>query len=217
MMNIEEENKIKNRHNSIEISVNYYKDDDPTEDVKCGGESSIQPSAKKNLKLRRETYDEYLETLINRNNNPRKDQWIYNIINGTAEQNSIIYRDKTCLLIPNYKWNNEINKLHIIAIPTDITLRSIRSLRAKHIVLLEHIKSVIFKTIKMKYDLGEENVNCFFHYEPSVYHLHIHVTNLMDNDARSSVEYSHDLNTVIYNLSIKSDYYVDALLNVRYC
>jgi hypothetical protein len=55
----------------------------------------------------------------------------------------------------------------------------------------------------------------FFHYELSTYHLHIHFVNTANNDARSSVEYSHELNNVIFNLSIYSQYYKVALLNIR--
>ena len=38
---------------------------------------------------------------------------------------------------------------------------------------------------------------------------------ISNTDANSSVEYSHDLNTVITNLKIKSDYYQSVMLNKR--
>ena len=54
----------------------------------------------------------------------------------------------------------------------------------------------------------------FFHYDPSTYQLHIHFANIAENNG-SSVEYSHDLDIVIFNLSLDSDYYKKVLLNVR--
>ena len=69
--------------------------------------------------------------------------------------------------------------------------------------------------IKQKYKIDEDYIKMFFHYEPSTYHLHIHFINVAHHDARSSVEYSHELHNVMFNLSICSDYYKRATLNTR--
>ena len=160
----------------------------------------------------KETFESYLIRLENRN--PKKDIWIYNIINGVTEQDSILYRDKLCIVIPTYTWDsNDTSKLHILCLPTDTRLRTIRSLTSEHIPLLEHMKRETIQTIKNKYDLDESNLKMFFHYEPSTYHLHIHFVNIANDKVRSSVEYSHELNSVLFNLSICSDYYRIAMLN----
>ena len=165
-------------------------------------------------KLVRETYEEYLTSLQKRD--PNKDKWIYNIVDGTSEQEQVLYRDETCIVIPTYMWDSvNIDKLHILCLPTDVTLRSIRSLTAEHIELLEHMKKVTLETIKNKYGLDECYLKMFFHYEPSTYHLHIHFVNTAYQDASSSVEYSHELNNVIFNLSLYSQYYKVAILNRR--
>jgi m7GpppX diphosphatase len=165
-------------------------------------------------KIIRETYEEYLKSLQKRD--PNKDKWIYNIIDGSSEQEQILHRDETCIVIPTYMWDStNIDKLHILCLPTDISLRSIRSLTAEHIPLLEHMKKVTLETIKNKYGVDECYLKMFFHYEPSTYHLHIHFVNTSNYDARTSVEYSHELNNVIFNLSIYSQYYKVALLNIR--
>ena len=138
------------------------------------------------------------------------------IIDGISEQDSILYRDNQCIIIPTYMWDcKTIDKLHLICLPTDTNLRSIRSLDSSHIPLLEHMKNVTLDVIKNRYNIDEYYIKMFFHYEPSTYHLHIHFVNLANNDARSSVEYSHELNNVIFNLSICSDYYKKAILNKR--
>ena len=165
-------------------------------------------------KLVRETYEEYVISLNKRD--PNKDKWIYNIVDGTSEQEQVLYRDEACIVIPTYMWDTvNIDKLHILCLPTDITLRSIRSLTAEHIELLEHMKKVTLETIKNKYGLDEGYLKMFFHYEPSTYHLHIHFVNTAHYDARSSVEYSHELNNVMFNLSLYSQYYKVAILNRR--
>ena len=165
-------------------------------------------------KLKKESYQEYLKMLEKRD--PNKDKWIYNIIDGSAEQDKILYKDDLCIIIPTYIWDTvNIDKLHILCLPTDTSLRSIRSLTVEHIPLLEHMKNVTLETIKNKYGLEECYLKIFFHYDPSTYHLHIHFVNTAHYDARSSVEYSHELNNVMFNLSIYSQYYKVAILNTR--
>jgi m7GpppX diphosphatase len=179
--------------------------------IVCNDVSKMKRTEKK---LVRETYEEYLTSLKKRD--PNKDKWIYNIIDGTSVQELILHRDESCIIIPTYMWDSvNIEKLHILCLPTDITLRSIRSLTANHIPLLEHMKKVTLETIKAKYGLDECYLKIFFHYEPSTYHLHIHFINTAHYEARSSVEYSHELNNIIFNLSLYSQYYKVAILNKR--
>jgi len=165
-------------------------------------------------KLVQEDHETYLQTLENRD--PKKDQWIYNIIDGISEQESILYRDEKCIVFINYFWDGkDTDKLQLLCMPTDINLRSIRSLDASHLPLLEHMKTVTLDVIREKYGLEEGDIKMYFHYEPSTYHLHIHFVNTVSNHLHSSVEYSHELNSVMFNLKIMSDYYKIVLLNIR--
>ena len=165
-------------------------------------------------KLVQEDYDTYLQTLEKRDT--KKDVWIYNIIYGISEQEAILYRDDKCIVFINYFWDGkDIDKLQMLCMPIDRNLRSIRSLDACHISLLEHMKSVTLQVIREKYGLEEEYIRMYFHYEPSTYHLHIHFVNTASNQVHSSVEYSHELNSVIFNLKMKTDYYKIIKLNIR--
>ena len=165
-------------------------------------------------KLVQEDYETYLQTLEKRD--AKKDIWIYNIIDGISEQESILYRDEKCIVFINYFWDGkDIDKLQLLCMPIDRNLRSIRSLDESHISLLEHMKQVTLQAIREKYGLEEEYIRMYFHYEPSTYHLHIHFVNTISNHLHSSVEYSHELNSVIFNLKMKSDYYKIIKLNIR--
>lgn len=165
-------------------------------------------------KLAREDYETYLQTLEKRD--PKKDVWIYNIIDGISEQESILYRDDKCIVFMNYFWDGkDVDKMQLLCMPTDKSLRCIRSLDGTHLHLLEYMKYTTLKVIQDKYGLSEENVRMYFHYEPSTYHLHIHFVNIASNEGHSSVEYSHELNSVIFNLSIMPYYYKVATLNIR--
>ncbi|MFY7729927.1 MAG: hypothetical protein ACOVRN_10445 [Flavobacterium sp.] len=179
--------------------------------VVCKDASNVKRFEKKVV---RETFDEYTQAISQR---PiQTDAWIYNIIHGVAEQASVLYRDDQCVVIPTYMWDGtNIDKLHILCLPTNITLRCIRSLTAEHIPLLEHMRRVTCDRIRDQYGVDETGLKIFFHYEPSTYHLHIHFINVAHRDACSSVEYSHDLYAVLFNLSICSDYYQRAILHKR--
>jgi m7GpppX diphosphatase len=165
-------------------------------------------------RLVQEDYETYLQTLEKRD--IKKDIWIYNIIDGISEQEYILYRDDKCIVFINYFWDGkDIDKLQLLCMPIDRNLRSIRSLDASHISLLEHMKIVTLQVIREKYGLEEEYIKMYFHYEPSTYHLHIHFVNIASNQLHSSVEYSHELNNVIFNLKMKTDYYKIIKLNIR--
>lgn len=170
--------------------------------------------ANREKKLARETYAEYTQTIERRD--PAKDAWIYNILDGLAEQDAILRRDALCVVIPNYTWDTtNTDELHVLCLPTDKSLRSIRSLTAEHIPLLEHMSRETARVIRDTYHIDEHHLKMFFHYDPSTYHLHIHFVNIANSHARSSVEYSHELHNVMFNLSICSDYYTRAVLNIR--
>ncbi len=169
-------------------------------------------------KIKKETYQEYLDKIASRD--PAKDQWVYNILDGLSEQNEIIYKDDQCIVIPSYTWasvgeNKDLNKLHILCFPMDKSLRCIRSLNSSHINLLNHMKAKTIETISSIYKLDISDLKMFFHYDPSTYHLHIHFINVEHTETNSSVEYSHDLDSVIFNLELDSDYYKKINLNTR--
>lgn len=179
--------------------------------IVCKDPKKIKKYSKKLVK---ESYEEYLMLLDNRD--PAKDVWIYNILDGVAEQDKILYQDEHFILLPTFTFDGKsVDKMHLLAMPRDKSLRSIRDLRGEeHCDLLRHIKEMSLVAIRNIYGLREENLKMFFHYEPSTYHLHIHFANL-EHMFGSSVEYSHDLDLVIYNLGLSSEYYKHALLNKR--
>ena len=179
--------------------------------IVCHDKTKMANRAKK---LARETYAEYMQTIERRD--PTKDTWIYNILDGAAEQDAILHRDAQCIVIPTYTWDTtNADELHVLCLPTDKSLRSIRSLTAEQIPLLEHMKRETTRVIRDTYHIDEHHLKMFFHYDPSTYHLHIHFVNMANSQAGSSVEYSHELHNVIFNLSICSDYYTRAVLNIR--
>lgn len=155
-----------------------------------------------------ETYPEYKEIIIKRNWS--KEQWVYNILDGIAEQDKILYQDAHIVIAPNYTWNtdsNNLNKMYLLVFPMCKELHSLRDLNSSHIELLTHIKNKTLDLIKDKYGFDSNIIKMFVHYAPTTYHLHVHFVLVSNTDVNSSVEYSHDLDSIINILKVKSDYF----------
>ena len=102
-----------------------------------------------------ETYDDYKQFIQNYDKN--KDKWIYNIIDKISEQENVIFRDDKYIFIPTYTWDKSINNLHILGFPIDKSLRSLRDLTQKDIIMLKEIKKIGLDIIYKNYGLSD---NC---------------------------------------------------------
>jgi diadenosine tetraphosphate (Ap4A) HIT family hydrolase len=175
---------------------------------------SITNDEPRDLNLVHETYEEYKIKMASID--PLNYKWIHNIIDGLAEQESIMFQDDKIIIIPTFTWNQvDQTKFHLLTIPKDKTIRSIRDLTQKDVPLLTHIMDKTIEIIKSKYGISKEQLKMYIHYSPSTWHLHIHFCQINDTSVNSSVERSHELSTVIFNLNICSDYY--KLLNILSC
>lgn len=171
----------------------------------CSDINKLDGFCKKNVY---ETYSEYKEIISKRNWS--KEQWVYNILDGIAEQDKILYQDEHIVIAPNYTWNandNNLNKMYLLVFPTCKDLHSLRDLNSTHIELLTHIKNKTLEIIKNKYGFDSNIIKMFVHYAPTTYHLHVHFILVSNTDVNSSVEYSYDIDSIINILKIKSDYF----------
>jgi len=164
-------------------------------------------------KLKFETYDEYLKLDIK--DNLKQKEWIYNIIDHKAEQESIIFEDDNIIIIPDWKWNRNIRELHILGIYKDKSLRSIRDLDSSHLKMLQDSIRVGCEIISKHYDFKLDNILTFFHYHPSAWQLHVHFMNVSDKKTRSAtLPRAHSSSLVIQNLELIDDYYKKVNLEI---
>lgn len=133
------------------------------------------------------------------------------------ETERIIYEDPDpdngFILLPDLKWNGRnVENLYVLAITHRRDIKSIRDLNHTHLPLLRNIRSKIAEAIESRYGILATQLRMYFHYQPSFYHLHIHI-NPVRNDAPGIwCEKSHMLDTVINNLELLPDYYQKATL-----
>lgn len=140
-------------------------------------------------------------------------QWVQNIIDGT-DHGEIIYKEtNNYFLMPDFKWDLGISNLHLLVLFKDERLRSLRDLAGNDVNLLKLIKREVLEYVDVNYKVDQNQLRLYVHYHPSVWRLHIHVQHLQaDCIVGIKVERAHLLDTIIYNLSIKDDYYQSAEL-----
>lgn len=138
--------------------------------------------------------------------------WVYNILEKKKEADRIIYEDPDpevgFILLPDFKWNREtLSDLHLMAIVHRRDIKSIRDLNQSHLSLLRNLLEKCRTSIEEKYGLKSSQVRMFFHYQPSYYHLHLHISHVSFDAPGISIGRGHLLQNVIYNISQKTDYY----------
>lgn len=104
--------------------------------------------------------------------------WVQNILDGKAEVERTLHVDDQFLLGKNMLWDGiKIDTLYCLAFPK-IKIASMRDLNASHIPLLKHIMQQTAQVILEKYQVPQNQLRFYFHYPPSFYWLHIHVSHI---------------------------------------
>ena len=138
-----------------------------------------------------------------------KKQWIYQIINGEKEQETILHRCDQFIILPDTDAFNDEGVLNWIVIFTDTSLSSMRCLRGEHVPVLQAIKERVADLVPAQF----ASPMIYFHYPPSVWQLHLHVAAPCDAlRTTNSMQKVCFLEDVMCNLRIDSDYYAKATM-----
>ncbi|GAB1866507.1 m7GpppX diphosphatase [Camponotus japonicus] len=211
------------KHFTNDIYRNY--DCFPTEEYNSIHTTVIYPATQNHIeKYKRqelyiidETYELYQQvTLPYIESKSLSLEWITNILEHKAEQESIIYEDSDkntgFVLVTDFKWDKQLDTLKLLALPFQ-KIRSLRELNASHLPLLRNIRDAGTTAISKKFNIPASQLRIYFHYQPSYYYLHVHFCYLMFEAPGIYVAKAHLLSTVISNLELMSDYYKKAVLS----
>ncbi|XP_017044213.1 m7GpppX diphosphatase [Drosophila ficusphila] len=198
----------------------------PSRDL-CGVKSTvIYPATDKHIEkysvcqkyLIRETPDLYQKiTLPYLTSSQFSLEWVYNILEHKQEKERIVFEDKDpetgFILLPDLKWDGRnVETLYLLGIVRKHDIKSLRDLTGSHLDLLRNLRKSSKDAIFKRYGVNPNQLRMYFHYQPSFYHLHVHI-NPVRNDAPGIwCEKSHMLDTVINNLELLPDYYQRATL-----
>lgn len=150
----------------------------------------------------------FIENLLA--NEKDHNQWVYNILEGKFEADSVIMndpdKDSGFMLLPSLKSSGDEKELHVLAICHRRDIRSLRDLDDKHIPLLKNILVNGTNAIKNKYCNQSGQLRSYIHYHPTFYHFHVHFE-MVDPSEYKASDRDNLLETVISNISLMKDYY----------
>lgn len=126
---------------------------------------------------------------------PSTISWVYNILDGTAEAENVLYRDDDpetgFVLTPDLcvhgsqmvllysclseltsparrKWDQKtMSALYLLVLTQDRTIRSLRDLRTRHLPLLRKIRSECERIAIERYGIEKGELRFFVHYQPT--------------------------------------------------
>uniref|UniRef100_A0A915IMH7 m7GpppX diphosphatase n=1 Tax=Romanomermis culicivorax TaxID=13658 RepID=A0A915IMH7_ROMCU len=161
-----------------------------------------------------ETYDDYRNiTLLHITSSPRfSTEWVENILDHKAEQESLIYEDPDSLngfmLLPDLKWDRKtVDTFYATAICRRRGIKSLRDLSSSHLPMLKNIRQRACDAIREKFDLNANELRIFVHYQPTYYHFHVHFVHMNAEPVGAVAGQAHLLDDVIENIEMCDDYY----------
>lgn len=160
-----------------------------------------------NKKIMDESYENYKKEYEEYSKLSDK-KWIDNILNKKQNKDIVVYEDQHFIMVPDIKWTDDIlDNLYYLVLVKRQDLCSLRNLTNKEIPLLEHILEKGLNIIEKKHGIDRNKIRTYIHYRPSVWQLHIHFNHLNCKNATCSIDYSHQLTSVIQNLKLDGSYY----------
>jgi len=154
--------------------------------------------------------------------NPNWNKWIFDILNGISEKESIIFKDNHITVIHDNIRNDQTNPelFHLLIFPSinlnrysSNSVRTVRDLNGKEdLNWLLIVRDIFLKNTlpKLKPELSYNSMKCYFHYLPTYFYLHIHVRHInapIDSDFAMQIGSSILLEDVIENLNLVHDYF----------
>ena len=152
-----------------------------------------------------ETYygADFQRTLLD---NRRQNQWIFDLIKNANCPGEKVYHDTPDWLLARDLHRGLDNRYLVIF--KDPSLHSIRDLRAPHTQALKDAVAFLKKWLPAQEPACHDRYLMYFHYMPSVFQLHMHVSMRKSSDTCRA----HHVQHVLRNLGQRESWYKDALI-----
>ncbi|KAL2047812.1 hypothetical protein ABVK25_011313 [Lepraria finkii] len=138
-----------------------------------------------------EIYKNYVRPYMQRMRDEGRLNWVFNIIEGRAEQEDVLLRDpgkgsqdgedERFLLTPDLNWDKKtLTSLHLLALVERRDIWSLRDLKKRHVEWLKHMRQKVLGAVVRLYgELERDMLKLYVHYQPTYYHFHIHIVHVM--------------------------------------
>jgi len=155
-------------------------------------------------------YEKSMQEFIRRRCNDDDKQWIYHMLDGMSEPDAkeVVYLNEPGWML--CKDMHQGSDFRMLVLFRDRSLKTIRDLRIEHVPLLRDMQAKVRQWLSATVATNQvAEYEIYFHYMPSVYQLHAHVS--VPSQFYNSMR-SHRLNHVIRNLCLDSLWYRNALI-----
>ncbi|KAL9059441.1 MAG: hypothetical protein Q9162_001139 [Coniocarpon cinnabarinum] len=144
-----------------------------------------------------EIYARYIKPYMAAQREAGRLNWVFNILDGKTEQEDVMLRspsqpetsrphagsgeDEGFLLMPDLNWDRHtLSSLHLLVLVNRRDIWSVRDLKKRHIPWLRTIRAkVLDSTTKLYPSIQKDELKLYMHYQPTYYHLHVHVVHVM--------------------------------------
>lgn len=153
---------------------------------------------------------------------PSRLQWVWNILDGTAEADRVLYRtdaatppDEAFVIVPELNGDvADLRTLHCIALVQRRDVVCLRDLRRTHLPLLRRLWREGRAAVARACGCPASRLRAYVHYHPSFFHLHVHY-GLTDEAISAVADRAHLLPEIIDNLErYGDDYYPSKTLTI---
>jgi hypothetical protein len=138
--------------------------------------------------------------------NRRQNQWIFDLMTVPDCPGEKIYHDAGEWILARDLHRGTDNRYLIVF--KDTNLNSIRDLRSRHVCMLKRLVAFLKKWLPTQEPAMHDKYHMYFHYMPSVFQLHMHVSMRKAPDSIRIQNVSH----VLRNLRQSDTWYRDALI-----
>ncbi|RSH90865.1 hypothetical protein EHS25_010041 [Saitozyma podzolica] len=114
---------------------------------------------------------------------PSRVEWVYNILAGKKEAERVLYKDDDpdhgFMILPDLKWDQtSMSALYLTVLVQTRSIRTLRDLTPAHLPMLNKIRQTVYSTCAENFGVAKNKLRLFIHYQPSYYHLHVHVVHI---------------------------------------
>ncbi|OAG29682.1 m7GpppX diphosphatase [Nematocida displodere] len=149
--------------------------------------------------------------------------WVDNIMTAcendpltqnTSHGEQILHNDPEFVVIPDSKWDRtSLDTLYLLVLFKDPLVYTVRELRDTHIPMLTRIQASVAEVLRL-YSTDIAETKLYFHYYPTFFRAHIHVSSLKMSWPGELLGASLLLHDVIANLELSTTYYQDRTLEI---
>ena len=133
---------------------------------------------------------------------------MYNLIReGVANQHEQVFLDEDDFVLCT-NVHHGLDDRYLVVFK-DENLKTIRDLQQKHVPMLTRMKETVKNFLQEKHPVIFDRYRFFFHYMPSVFQLHAHVST---KSMSFNINRRQPLDTVVRNLMQDTEYYQKAII-----